>query len=376
MGFCTTTGGATSHVAILARSLGLPALAGVDVEVLNLPEGMEILLDAESGEVRPNPSEDDKTNVIRYQNQQAEIRRKALASSQDPAITRDGQRIEVLANIGSVQEAQQAVELGCDGVGLLRSEFLFLERKTAPTEDEQFEVYSRIAAALGTRPLTIRTLDIGGDKPLAYLPLPKEDNPFLGLRGVRVSLKYPEIFRTQLRAILRVRHEGPLSVMFPLVATLQDFRRAKAILEEERRSLGAPNVQIGIMVEVPSVALQAEEFAREVDFFSIGTNDLSQYTLAIDRGHSELAKEMDRLHPSILKLIALSVEGARRHGKPVCVCGGLASDEEAAPLLVRMGVEELSVSLPMIPLIKSTVRNSNRDLKFSPNEGLNYVDQN
>lgn len=367
VGFCTTTGGATSHVAILARSLGLPAIAGIEARVLNLQAGCEVVLDGDLGELRLNPSEQEKIKVAQLQQKAEQERQKALSVAHSPAHTRDGRHIEVCANIGSAADARTAVEMGADGVGLLRSEFLFLERESAPSEEEQFHVYQEIADTLGHRPLTIRTLDVGGDKPLKYLPLPPEENPFLGVRGIRIGLKHPEILRQQLRAILRVRSQGKINVMFPMIATLEEFRQAKAILEEERLKLGAPTINVGIMVEVPSVALIADTLAREADFFSIGTNDLTQYTLAMDRGHADLAKQVDALHPSVLKLIELSVQAAHRHGKWVGVCGGIASDIKAIQILVSLGVDELSVSLPSIPLVKSAVRNSSsaeqRDLE-------------
>jgi len=356
VGFCTTTGGATSHVAILARSLGLPALAGADNKVLQIPEGSEVVLDGESGEIRLNPSPAQKAEVLRQQNESLERRKAALSLAHQPALTRDGQRIEVAANIGSVEDAKQAVELGADGVGLLRSEFLFLEREQAPSEDEQYRVYQEIADVLGERPLVIRTLDVGGDKPLRYLPLPAEENPFLGVRGIRIGLVRPEILRTQLRAILRVKSKAKMHIMFPMISTLEEWQEAKEILESERRDLGAAPVAVGIMVEVPSTALMAEAFAQEVDFFSIGTNDLTQYTLAMDRGHKDLAKQVDALHPSVLKLIELTAQAGQRHGKWVGVCGGLASDLNAVGILLGLGVRELSVSLPSIPLVKSRVR--------------------
>lgn len=356
LGFCTTTGGATSHVAILARSLGLPAIAGVDPRALTLEAGTEVILDGDLGDLRLNPADADKESALRKQTEQAERREKALTLAHKPAATRDGQRIEVAANIGSVADARQAVEMGADGVGLLRSEFLFLERDTPPSEDEQYRVYQDIADVLGARPLVIRTLDVGGDKPLKYLPIEAEENPFLGVRGIRVGFLHPEILRQQLRAILRVKTSGKLCVMFPMIAAIDEFRRAKQMLEEERAKLKAPPVEVGIMVEVPSVALTAEVFAREVDFFSVGTNDLTQYTLAMDRGHTGLAKQVDALHPSVLKMIQLSCEAARKHGKWVGVCGGLASDLKAVPILIGLGVSELSVSIPTVPLVKSGVR--------------------
>jgi phosphoenolpyruvate-protein kinase (PTS system EI component) len=232
-----------------------------------------------------------------------------------------------------------------------------MERSAPPSEDEQFEEYKAIALALGAdRPLIIRTLDVGGDKPLAYLPIPKEDNPFLGERGIRVGLDRPEILRTQLRALLRASQFGKLSVMFPMIATMAELLDAKAILAEEASSLGISPMPCGIMVEIPAVAVMAEVFAEEADFFSIGTNDLTQYTLAMDRGHPKLAPKVDALNPGLLRLIALTVDGARKHKRFTGVCGGIAGDPQAVPILVGFGVDELSVSLPSIPTIKAQIR--------------------
>jgi phosphocarrier protein FPr len=281
-----------------------------------------------------------------------------MANATDPATTKDGKVIEVAANIGGVEDAKKAVELGCDGVGLLRSEFLFLERATAPSEDEQYRVYQEIATVLGKRPLIIRTLDVGGDKPLQYLPIPPEENPFLGVRGIRVGFLRPEILREQLRAILRVKSKGKIHIMFPMVATLEELRAAKVMVEEERKHLGAAPVPVGIMIEVPSAALMADVLAKECDFFSIGTNDLTQYTLAMDRGHKDLAKQVDGLDPSVLKLIEITVRAAHAEKKWVGVCGGIASDSKAIPILLGLGVDELSVSIPVIPLVKSQVRDT------------------
>jgi phosphoenolpyruvate-protein phosphotransferase len=354
--FATVTGGATSHVAILARSLGLPALAGMDAKVLEIPEGTEVIVDGDRGELRLNPSAEEKAVIAGKQKEQLERRNAALAMAQKPAQTRDGKRIEVAANIGNLNDAKEAMEMGADGVGLLRSEFLFLERDTAPSEDEQYAIYQQIADVMPGKPLVIRTLDVGGDKPLQYLPLPVEENPFLGIRGIRVGLLHQDILRTQLRAILRVKSAAKIHIMFPMIATLEEFRQAKAILEDERAKLKAQPVAVGIMVEVPSVALLADAFAKEVDFFSVGTNDLTQYTLAMDRGHKDLAKQADALHPSVLKLIELTCKAAKAHGRWVGVCGGLAGDSKAVNILIGLGVEELSVSIPSVPLIKSQVR--------------------
>lgn len=365
LGFCTTTGGATSHVAILARSLGIPAVAGIDRRALDIPEGTEVVLDGDLGEIRLNPNWIEKEKILDHQREVQNRRKTAMEKAMEAAVTLDGKTIEVAANIGGLEDAKKAVELGCDGVGLLRSEFLFLERATAPSEEEQYRVYQDIANTLGKRPLIIRTLDVGGDKPLQYLPIEPEENPFLGVRGIRVGFMKPEILREQLRAILRVKSKGKIHVMFPMIASLQELRQAKAILEEERKKLSAAPIQVGIMVEVPSAALMADTLAKECDFFSIGTNDLTQYTLAMDRGHKDLAKQVDGLDPSVLKLIEMTVKAAHAHGKWVGVCGGLASDAKAVPILLGLGVDELSVSIPVIPLVKSQVRETKLEIAKS-----------
>jgi phosphoenolpyruvate-protein phosphotransferase len=357
LGFCTTAGGASSHVAIIARSLDIPAVAGIDPRALDLPDGTPVILDGGKGVLSLNPTPDEIARIRRRQAILVEQRQADLASALEPAQTTDGHRVEVVANIGGLADAEQAIRLGGEGVGLLRSEFLFLERATAPSEEEQTQVYTQLAVTLGPeRPLIIRTLDVGGDKPLPYLPIPREDNPFLGERGIRVSLDRPELFRVQLRAILRASRTGKISVMFPMISTLSDLHAAKAILEEERQKLGCAPIAIGIMVEVPAVAVMAEQFIKAVDFFSIGTNDLTQYTLAMDRGHPKLAPAVDGLNPSILHLIARTTETAHEHGKWVGVCGGIASDPQAVPILLGLGVDELSVSVPTLPSIKAQIR--------------------
>jgi phosphocarrier protein FPr len=357
VGFCTTRGGATSHSAILARSMGIPALAGVEPAALELADGTPVILDGAKGTLRLNATPE-VVAKIRGAQERAERRRKDdLAHANEPAVTLDGTRLEVVANIGGLKDATQVAGLGGEGVGLLRSEFLFMERADAPSEDEQYQTYKSIIEALGPgKPIIIRTLDVGGDKPLAYLPIPKEDNPFLGERGIRVGLDRPEILRTQLRAILRAAPSGKVKVMFPMITTLNELRDVKAMLAEEASSLGVPPVPAGIMVEVPATAVMAAQFAREAEFFSIGTNDLTQYTLAIDRGHPKLAPKVDGLNPAVLRLIAHTVKGAQPSGKMVGVCGGIAGDPAAVPILVGIGVSELSVSLPAIPTVKAQIR--------------------
>ncbi|MCP4403469.1 MAG: phosphoenolpyruvate--protein phosphotransferase [bacterium] len=357
LGICTTLGGATSHVAILARSLNIPAVAGIDPRALDVEDGTPVLLDGNKGALRLYPDTKEVARTHALQEKQRIKQQAALKNAMEPAITADGHRMETVANISSLADAEQALSFGAEGVGLLRSEFLFLGRTAAPTEDEQTETYAAIAKTLGPdRPLVIRTLDVGGDKPLPYLPIPHEENPFLGERGIRVGLDRPEIFRTQIRAILRASTEGKIMVMFPMISTLSEWRAAKAMFEEEREKLDVPALPVGIMVEVPAAAVMAEQFAREADFFSIGTNDLTQYTLAMDRGHPKLAAQVDGLNPSVLHLIAQTVNGAHTHKKWVGVCGGIASDPQAVPLLMGLGVDELSISVPTIPSIKAQIR--------------------
>ncbi|MGX5793663.1 phosphoenolpyruvate--protein phosphotransferase [Pseudomonas sp. E2-15] len=358
LGFVTVGGGATSHVAILARALGLPAICGVPVHVLTLANGKQVLLDADKGELHlvPDLAEIEKLQAARYQ--QMQRRQREVAQAALPATTRDGHHVEVTANVASLQEVEQSLALGGEGVGLLRSEFLYLDRNRAPSPEEQAGTYTAIARALGTeRNLVVRTLDVGGDKPLAYVPMESETNPFLGLRGIRLCLERPELLREQFRAILASAGFARLHIMLPMVSLLSELHLARKILEEEALALGLKELpKLGIMIEVPSAALMADVFAPHVDFFSIGTNDLTQYTLAMDRDHPRLASQADSFHPSVLRLIATTVKAAHAHGKWVGVCGALASEALAVPVLIGLGVDELSVSVPLIPTIKATVR--------------------
>jgi multiphosphoryl transfer protein len=354
LGFCTVGGGATGHVAILARSLGIPALCGIEASARSLADGTLAVLDAGRGLLKPHPSDAEIAAATSEQTQLRARRDRDVATASESACTTDGHRVEVAANVGAPEESLAAVGAGADGVGLLRSEFLFLDRATAPSEEEQSRAYASVANALGaTRPLVIRTLDVGGDKALPYLPIPAEENPFLGLRGIRVSLAHEALFRTQLRAILRGGAAAALHVMFPMVTDLEEFRAAKRMLAEEA---GGSMPKVGLMIEVPAAALMADVFAPEVDFFSIGTNDLTQYALAMDRGHPKLAAQADGLHPAVLRLIRMTVDAAHRHGKWVGVCGGLAAEPEAVPVLLGLGVDELSVPVPAIPGIKADIR--------------------
>ena len=363
-GFATTNGGASSHVAIIARSLDIPAVAGIEGRALAIPDGSRVVLDGTKGTLQMNLSDADINEIASRQRRLAERKAADEAHKDEPAVTTDGHRVAVVANIGGVDDAVAARTKGAEGVGLLRSEFVFLSRANAPSEDEQATVYAECARALAPgAPLVIRTLDVGGDKPLPYLPLPAEENPFLGMRGVRVGLESQDVLRTQCRAILAAADAGAhLHVMFPMIATIEDWRAAKRIWDEERDRAGhageGGQVSVGIMMEVPSVAVMARQFAAEdgCDFFSVGTNDLTSYTLAMDRGHPKLAAQVDPCNPAVLMLIGTAAEALHERGKWLGVCGGVASDPQAVPILVGLGVDELSCSIPAIPSVKAAVR--------------------
>lgn len=361
LGLCTAGGGPTSHTSIIARSLDIPAVVSSGDSVLDLPDGMRAILDGNAGLLVIEPTEADKAQarqaLVDHQAQRDAERRACYK----PAIMTDGTRIEVVANISDVAEAAHAVEAGGEGVGLLRTEFLFLQRDTAPTEDEQFEVYSAMTKALNGLPIIIRTLDIGGDKEVPYLQMPAEMNPFLGERGIRLCLARKDLFRTQLRAIFRAAATGPVRIMYPMIAMVEELRKAKEITEEVRLSVGADPVEIGMMIEIPASAVMADVFAPLVDFFSIGTNDLTQYVLAMDRLHPQLAKLADGLHPSVLRMIDQTVRAADAAGKWVGACGGVAGDPLGVVILTGLGLRELSVSIPSIAAVKAQIRGLSRD---------------
>ncbi len=356
LGFCTASGGPTSHTAIIARSLDIPAIVGAGPAVLGQADGVLGILDGNSGNLYLEPSQTDVESARQVQVVLQEMRDAEYRSRYEPALTLDGHRVEVVANIGKAGEAEQAVNAGGEGVGLMRTEFLFLERSAPPTEEEQFEAYLTMVKALSGLPLIIRTLDIGGDKEVPYLNLPAEANPFLGVRGVRLCLSKPELFMPQLRAIYRASQHGPVKIMFPMVSTVEDLLAAQDFAEQARREVGAEPVDIGIMIEVPSAVVMAEELAKEVAFFSIGTNDLTQYTLAMDRIHPMLARQADGLHPAVLRMIDKTVQAANAAGKWVGVCGGVAGDPKGAVILVGLGVTELSMSIPSIAAVKAKLR--------------------
>ena len=356
LGFCTAVGGPTAHSAIIARALSLPAIVSAGESVLEIEDGTVVIVNGATGLLTIAPDETAVSQARSAQQQWQAQRDAANKSAAEPAITQDGHRVEIAANIGGLADAQEAMRSGAEGVGLLRTEFLFLERTEAPTEEEQFTVYRDVAQAMQGQPVIIRTLDIGGDKPLPYIDVPPEENPFLGERGIRLCLNRPELLREQIRALLRAAEYGKLRIMFPMVADVSEWRAARAIVEEIRAELNAPKVELGIMIEVPSAALMADAFAPEVDFFSVGTNDLTQYTLAMDRMHPSLAGKSDGLHPAVLRLIGRTVEAAHANGKWVGVCGELGADPQAVPILIGLGVDELSVSVPAIPTVKAQVR--------------------
>jgi phosphoenolpyruvate-protein phosphotransferase len=343
VGLCMAAGGPTSHVAILAAALGVPTLVAVGPQALEIPQGCNVVLDATAGTLEVSPAPERIAVARAAMSVHAAQRAALLSVAPRTARTADGVRIEVFANIGSLADAQAAVRNGAEGCGLLRTEFLFLERSVAPDEEEQRIAYQGIADVLGARPLTIRTLDAGGDKPIAYLPLPPEDNPALGLRGVRTSLARPDLLRTQLRAVLGVKGPAECRVLLPMISELSELLAVRALIEQLCHELGrAEPVPLGVMIETPAAALCAGALATAADFFSIGTNDLTQYTLAMDRGHPQLAARVDALHPAVLRLIAGAAQAAAAHGRTVAACGGLASEPLAAPLLVGLGVRELS----------------------------------
>lgn len=344
----TETGGRTSHTAILAKALGIAAVVGCTGILENLQTGASVAVDGKSGQVLISP--DEKTvRLYRSLAEQCE-QKKQKAVSQEQLFNKDGHRILVKANIGGMGDLKSALKNGADGIGLFRTEFLYMGRTTAPSEEEQFHIYKEAALLLKGKPLTIRTLDIGGDKNIPYLELQKEQNPFLGVRAIRLCLKKPELLRVQLRAVLRASYYGNIQMMFPMISSLGELDAAKKILKECSSKLereGIPfdrSMKVGMMIEVPSAAIIAADFAEKVDFFSIGTNDLTQYTLAADRMNENVAKLYDPMHPAVLRLIQSTIKAAHQASIPCCMCGELASDEKAIPLLLEYGLDEFSVS--------------------------------
>lgn len=373
LGFITQEGGITSHVSIMAKNISLPALVGVK-EILDSVRAEDmIIMDAKAGQILINP---EKSVILKYMKQkkvfdqaEAELVRK----SRFPAVTSDGHEVSVYANIGSVEEANALADLHIKGVGLLRSEFLYMESTHFPTEDEQFEGYKAVACQLEEE-VTIRTLDIGGDKTLSYFEFEHEENPYLGWRAIRISLEMKEMFQTQVRALLRASVYGPVRIMFPMIIAIEELREARGLVEECKKELRAEdipfneNIQVGMMIETPASVMCAEEFAKEVDFFSIGTNDLTQYMLAVDRGNKKVAPLYNSFHPAVLKSIQKVIEAGHANGIKVGMCGEFASDEQAVKLLLGMGLDEFSMSAASIPLIKDLIRS------YSYQDAKQYAD--
>jgi phosphocarrier protein FPr len=362
LGLVTIGGGPTSHSAILARGLGIPAVSGADPGLLDIQERALLALDGFSGAVWLDPPAEQLAELKRSRQAWLDQRQKLLEHAHQKAITQDNHPIEIAANAGNVQDAQAAIKNGAEAIGLLRTEFLFLTRSTPPDESEQFDVLAQIGHTMGDRPVIIRTLDVGGDKNLPYIDLPEEANPFLGVRAIRLSLKNQSLFHTQLRAILRAAAGRTFRIMFPMVTNVSEVEAALKILEEAHQSLvadGQPHlwpIKTGIMIETPAAALLSNRLAPLVDFFSIGTNDLTQYTLAAERGNPALSSFADALHPAVLRLIARAVEQAEMHEVWVGVCGELAGDPHAVPVLVGLGVRELSMNPASIPKVKELIR--------------------
>ncbi|MDP0494890.1 MAG: phosphoenolpyruvate--protein phosphotransferase [Verrucomicrobiota bacterium JB024] len=357
-GICLREGSPNAHSAIVARSLGIPMLVAAGVGVESAREGATAILDASGGRLILNPSREDQESACQALKTLDAQRKRAWTERFQPAMTPDGHRVEVVANISRVAEAEDALRSGAEGVGLVRTEFLFLDRPHAPDEDEQYESYRAMIEALEGLPMVLRTIDIGGDKPVDYLGLSERDLSFLGLRGIRLELARPDILRTQLRAVYRAAAHGPIKLLFPMVATSNDFRRIRNLAESVRQEVDGPRIDLGVMIEVPSAVVMAPELARVADFFSVGTNDLTQYALAVDRTHPLLARRADGLHPVVLRLIGQAARAAHAEGKWIGVCGGIAADPLGAQILTGLGVDELSMPPALIPAVKEKLRHA------------------
>ena len=380
LGFVTDIGGRTSHTSIMARSLELPAIVGTNDITERVKNGDMLVLDAINNQIIINPTAEQLTEAKKFQAQfQAE--KDELAKLKDlPAITLDGHQVEVCANIGTVKDTEGAIRNGAEGVGLYRTEFLFMDRDALPTEDEQFKAYKEVAEAMPDQPIIVRTMDIGGDKELPYMNFPKEMNPFLGWRAVRIFFDREDIMHAQLKAILRASAFGKLRIMFPMIISVEEFRSLKATVEQLKAELRADgkafdeSIEVGIMIETPAAAVMAHHLAKEVDFFSIGTNDLTQYTLAVDRGNEMISAMYNPLSPSVLTLIKMVIDASHAEGKWTGMCGELAGDERATLLLLGMGLDEFSMSAISVPRIKKLIRNTNfEDVKAMADQALSFA---
>ncbi|HGS6001942.1 TPA: phosphoenolpyruvate-protein phosphotransferase PtsI [Klebsiella quasipneumoniae subsp. similipneumoniae] len=377
LGFITDAGGRTSHTSIMARSLELPAIVGTGSITAQVKNGDYLILDAVNNQVLINPSNEQIEALRNLQAQVAEEKAELAKLKDLPAITLDGHQVEVCANIGTVRDVEGAERNGAEGVGLYRTEFLFMDRDALPTEEEQFAAYKAVAEACGSQAVIVRTMDIGGDKELPYMNFPKEENPFLGWRAVRIAMDRKEILRDQVRAILRASAFGKLRIMFPMIISVEEVRALKKEIEiykQELRDEGKAfdeSIEIGVMVETPAAATIARHLAKEVDFFSIGTNDLTQYTLAVDRGNDMISHLYQPMSPSVLNLIKQVIDASHAEGKWTGMCGELAGDERATLLLLGMGLDEFSMSAISIPRIKKIIRNTNfEDAKVLAEQAL------
>jgi phosphotransferase system enzyme I (PtsI) len=377
LGFITDLGGRTSHTSIMARSLELPAIVGTSDVTKQVKNDDYLILDAVNNKIYVNPTADIIDELKAVQNQYISEKDELTKLKDLPAITLDGHQVEVCANIGTVRDVAGAERNGAEGVGLYRTEFLFMDRESLPTEEEQFQAYKAVAEAMGSQAVIVRTMDIGGDKDLPYMNLPKEENPFLGWRAIRICLDRKEILHDQLRAILRASAFGKLRIMFPMIISVEEVRELKAeldLLKAQLREEGKAfdeSIEVGVMVETPAAAVIAHHLAKEVDFFSIGTNDLTQYTLAVDRGNELISHLYNPMSPSVLGLIKQVIDASHAAGKWTGMCGELAGDERATLLLLGMGLDEFSMSAISIPRIKKIIRNTNfEDVKALADQAL------
>ena len=377
LGFVTDIGGRTSHTSIMARSLELPAIVGTNNVTEKVKTGDFLILDALNNAVYVNPSQQEIQRLKTLQDKLAEEKAELAKLKDLPALTLDGHQVDVVANIGTIRDVEGAERNGAEGVGLYRTEFLFMDRDQLPSEEEQFIAYKEVVEAMNGNLVVLRTMDIGGDKELPYLNLPKEMNPFLGWRAIRIALDRREILNAQLRAVLRASAYGKLAVMFPMIISVEEIRELKSVIEElkvELRNEGKAfdeDIQVGVMVETPSAAVNAKFLAKEVDFFSIGTNDLTQYTLAVDRGNELISHLYNPMSPSVLNLIKQVIDASHAEGKWTGMCGELAGDERATILLLGMGLDEFSMSAISVPRIKKLIRNVNyKDAKLLAEKAL------